>query len=413
MIAVRLVAGADDLLPRRVRLAEGDVFRDRAAKQPRILQHHAEAAARGGAGIVRDVMAAQQDAAGIDIVEAHEQVHDRGLARAGGSDDGDMLALFHVQVQIPDELGIRLVGEIHMAELHTAVAAGGQVLLDRRFLRQLQQIDDALGSGLGLLQGAQTVGDLLERLRKLPREQHERHDNAHRHALPHDEPAAKQVDGDIGQRIGRGDDRLDDGGQIGRLRLGHAARVVDLCMALSAVLFEIIGLCRRVVRVGLLHDGIQLAGLLEHLVEIRFRPARDLRRQPDGDRHERDHGQRKLPVLQEHHDRDGQDLQKAACNGVEDGMQGAADAGHILRHAREDIADGRVIDKADGQALDLVGDLDAQIAGKIPADSAVEQLHFAVADGRTQKIYAEQRQQPRRELRQHGRARLRRVEIVN
>ena len=300
-----------------------------------------------------------------------------------------------------------------MAEFHAAVAARRKVLFDRRFLRQLQQVDDALGSGLGLLQGAQTVGDLLERLGKLPREQHERHDHAHRHALPHDEPAAKQVDGNIGQRIGRGDDRLDDGGQIGRLRLGHAARVVDPGMAFGAVLFEIIGLCRRVVRVGLLHDGIQLAGLLEHLVEIRFRPARDLRRQPDGDRHERDHGQRKLPVLQEHHDRDGQDLQEAARNGVEHGMQGVADAGHVLRHARENVADGRVIDKADRQALDLIGDLDAQIAGKIPADSAVEQLHLAVADGGAQKIYAEQRQQPRRELRQHGRARLRRGEIVN
>ena len=95
-----------------------------------------------------------------------------------------------------------------MAELHTAVAAGGQVRLDRRVLRQLQQIYDALGSGLGLLQGAQTVGDLLERLRKLPCEQHERHNDTHWHALPHDEPAAEQVDGDIGQRIGRGDDRL-------------------------------------------------------------------------------------------------------------------------------------------------------------------------------------------------------------
>ena len=94
-------------------------------------------------------------------------------------------------------------------------------------------------------------------------------------------------------------------------------------------------------------------------------------------------------------------------------MQGAADAGHILRHARENVADGRVIDKADRQALDLIGDLDAQIAGKIPADSAVEQLHLAVADGGAQKIYAEQRQQPRRKLRQHGRARLRRVEIVD
>ena len=300
-----------------------------------------------------------------------------------------------------------------MAELYAAVSACGKLLFDRRFLRQLQQIDDALCSCLGLLQRAQAVGDLLERLGKLPREQHQRHDHAHRNALPHDEPAAQQVDGDIRQRIGRGNDRLDDGGEIRRLRFGDAARVVDLRVALGAVLLEVIGLCRRVVRVGFLHNGIQLARLLEHLMEIRFRAARDLGRQPDGDRHERDHGQRKLPVLQKHHDRDGQDLQKAACNGVEDGMQGAADPGHVLRHARENIADGRVIDKADGQALDFVGDLDAQIAGKIPADGAVEQLHFAVADGGAQEIHTGQRQKPRRELRQHGRARLRRVKIID
>ena len=72
-----------------------------------------------------------------------------------------------------------------------------------------------------------------------------------------------------------------------------------------------------------------------------------------------------------------------------------------------------MVDKADRQALDLVGDLDAQIAGKIPADGAVEQLHLAVADGGAQEIHAGQRQKPRRELRQNGRARLRRVKIVN
>ena len=94
-------------------------------------------------------------------------------------------------------------------------------------------------------------------------------------------------------------------------------------------------------------------------------------------------------------------------------MQGAADPGHVLCHARENIADGRMIDKADGQALDFVGDLDAQIAGKIPADGAIEQLHLAVADSGTQDIHACQRQKPRRQLRQNSRACLRRVKIVN
>ena len=64
-----------------------------------------------------------------------------------------------------------------------------------------------------------------------------------------------------------------------------------------------------------------------------------------------------------------------------------------------------MVDKADRQALDLVGNLDAQIAGEIPADGAVEQLHLAVADGGAQEIHAGQRQKPRRELRQNGRAR--------
>ena len=276
MVAVRLIAGADNFLARRVRLAEGYVLGDRAAEEPCVLQHHAEAVACGGAGIVRNVVPAQQDAAGIDVVEPHEQIHNRRLARTGWADDGDVLALFHMQVQILDEFGIRLIGKIHMSELHAAVSARRKSLFDRRLLRQLQQIDDAPGGRLGLLQRTQAVGNLLERLGKLPCKQHQRHNHAHRNALPHDQPAAEQIDGDIRQRVGRSNDRLDDGGEIGCFRLGDAARIVDLRVAFGAVLLEIISLCRRVVRVGFFHDGIQLAGLLEHLMEIRFRPARDL-----------------------------------------------------------------------------------------------------------------------------------------
>ena len=43
------------------------------------------------AGEVAGVDAVDQDPPGVDVVEAHQQVHERGLAGARGADDGDLL----------------------------------------------------------------------------------------------------------------------------------------------------------------------------------------------------------------------------------------------------------------------------------------------------------------------------------
>ena len=61
----------------------GEILRHGAAEQPRILQHHAEFAAQiasrhGGCGY-----AVKRYRAAIDLVESHQQVDQRGLARAG------------------------------------------------------------------------------------------------------------------------------------------------------------------------------------------------------------------------------------------------------------------------------------------------------------------------------------------
>ena len=77
------LGGGDDLLVGRARLAVGDVVADRAGEQPGVLQHHAERAAHLVAGEVAVVDAVEEDAPGVDLVEAHEQVDDGGLARAG------------------------------------------------------------------------------------------------------------------------------------------------------------------------------------------------------------------------------------------------------------------------------------------------------------------------------------------
>ncbi len=53
--------------------------------EPGILQHHAVAAAQGGAGHVPDVGAGDFDGAAVDIIEPHEQIDEGGLAAAGGA----------------------------------------------------------------------------------------------------------------------------------------------------------------------------------------------------------------------------------------------------------------------------------------------------------------------------------------
>lgn len=68
-----------------------DVVADRAAEEPGVLQNHADVLAQVGAAHLRDVDVVESDSAGVDFVEAHEQVYQGGLAGTGGPDDGDHL----------------------------------------------------------------------------------------------------------------------------------------------------------------------------------------------------------------------------------------------------------------------------------------------------------------------------------
>ena len=75
-----------------IRAAEGDVVADRAAEQGRLLQHDADLRAQALERHVAHVVAVDQHAPGGDVVEARDQVDDRGLAAAGGAEQGDRLA---------------------------------------------------------------------------------------------------------------------------------------------------------------------------------------------------------------------------------------------------------------------------------------------------------------------------------
>ena len=113
-------------------------------------------------------MPSMLDGAGVDLVEAHQQVDDRGLAGAGRADDGQHLARSDVGVEVVDQRPVRLVPERYAVESHVA----GHVLEQDRFggvgnlLRLVEQLEDALGRGHRRLQKVRDAGHLRDRLRE-------------------------------------------------------------------------------------------------------------------------------------------------------------------------------------------------------------------------------------------------------
>ena len=91
----------------RVRAAVGDVLADRAVEQPRVLEDHAEGTPQAVARHLTRIDAVDRDLAAIDLVEAHEQVDQRGLAGSGGTDDGHRVALCGDEAQVLDQRCVR------------------------------------------------------------------------------------------------------------------------------------------------------------------------------------------------------------------------------------------------------------------------------------------------------------------
>ena len=109
--------GLEDLLLGRVGIAVRDVLADRAAEEPRVLQHHADLRAQLRARDRRDAAPVERDLAPVQLVEPHDQVDERGLARAGRADDRDRLAGLGDERERLDQRAVRVVRERDVAEL--------------------------------------------------------------------------------------------------------------------------------------------------------------------------------------------------------------------------------------------------------------------------------------------------------
>src|SRR5699024_10143709 len=109
-----------------------------AFEQPRVLQHHAHVRTQVGAAEIPGVEAVEDDGAAGDLVEAHHEVDQGGLAGSGRADDRDRMAGVGSEGHLLDERSLRGVAEADLGEFDLSGGAGrkGAVRLIRvLFLR--------------------------------------------------------------------------------------------------------------------------------------------------------------------------------------------------------------------------------------------------------------------------------------
>ena len=157
-----------DLGIARVGTSVANVLADRAVEQPGILQHHGKLAAQCRAIPIAHVNALDTQRTAVHIVEALQQLDERGLASAGGTDDGDGLAGLRLAAKVVDDGLVGRVAKLDMVELHVAGALlgdlrGGLLLL----LGRGQELKDALGGSGHRLHRVTHVAQLLHGLREV------------------------------------------------------------------------------------------------------------------------------------------------------------------------------------------------------------------------------------------------------
>ena len=168
VITARGACGGFDLGIGRIGASVADVLADGAVKQPGVLQHHGKLAAQCRAVPVAHIDALDTQRAAVHVVEALQQLNERGLAGAGGADDGDGLAGLRLAAKVVDDDLVGRVAKLDMVKHHVAGALLGNLRVGLLLLLgRGQELKDALGGGSHRLHRVAHVAQLLHGLRKV------------------------------------------------------------------------------------------------------------------------------------------------------------------------------------------------------------------------------------------------------
>ena len=210
MLAAR--AASSSSCVRGVGPAQPDVLLDRAVEQEGVLVHHRDQRADLGERQGAQIVAAQQDAAAVGIVEAQQQAHDRRLAAARRPDQPQPLARLGAEGE-PVMHGAPRAG---IGEAHVLERDGGRQRLVEAGRRRIGDVGLVVQDAVDALRGREADHALMQHGAQL----------AHR---PEDFDAQHQDDQQGGERHRAG---LDPRGAVDQRRrraagdrgVGDAAR---------------------------------------------------------------------------------------------------------------------------------------------------------------------------------------------
>ncbi len=173
-------------------------------------------------GQLAHVVAADEDGAVRDVVEAGQEQRDGRLAGAGRADHGDGLAGGDVEREAVKDGPLVVVAEAHVVEFDGGGSVGGQFLRAVRHGRLgVDQLKDAFDAGPGLLADGEHHGEHADGPDELGEVGGERDERTERDLAAGGEPAAEGQHADLAEC----GDGLEGGGVAGvQLDRAQAAR---------------------------------------------------------------------------------------------------------------------------------------------------------------------------------------------
>ena len=118
---LRELRRADDGSTRRVGLAICDVLPDRRVEQLRVLQDECNLTAQGPNREIAHVAPVKHDCAGIGIIEARDQAHERRFSAPARTDQPDQLTGFDGERDVGQHGAVGVITERDAAEFHASL----------------------------------------------------------------------------------------------------------------------------------------------------------------------------------------------------------------------------------------------------------------------------------------------------
>ena len=358
-------------------IAHADIFQNRAALEPSILQHHAKILAQRLAANLLYRGAVYDNLTALHIVKAHEQVDQRGLAAAGRTNDCYTHTRLNIHRQILNQLAIRQIREANMLQFHFAVQMRRLqcALRIRRHRLFLNEFHDTRGAGQSILKLRHHRADVIKGLGVLVGIGQKAREHTHRDITPNGDHGAKQRHRRIHNAVykagGRVRYRRKEGGSHGIL----SQAIIDLIKLLLIVCLFRIGGHHFLVGDHLVNKARLLAAngtlLLKHSVRLlRNKPSNKEGQRRDNNHHQGD------PHIDRQHKSQGADNRH--YTGKQLGKAHQQSVGKLVRitdDPRDHIPLGVAVKIRKRQHQQFIKRPGAHISHHIIGDLIVEHIH--------------------------------------